>query len=106
VVATRRLAKPRPVQDEQAPLRGGPPRSRVAAQKDGHPRQNPAYRPATEKALETGLFLLALIYRGLVRLTTAAGRTSGRFGFRVTPPTTCCGLTTWSGLAEQLGQSN
>jgi hypothetical protein len=24
---------------------------------DGHPRQNPAYRPATEKALETGLFL-------------------------------------------------
>jgi hypothetical protein len=23
---------------------------------DGHPRQNPAYRPATEKALETGLF--------------------------------------------------
>jgi hypothetical protein len=25
---------------------------------DGHPRQNPAYRPATEKALVTGLFLL------------------------------------------------
>jgi hypothetical protein len=24
---------------------------------DGHPRQNPAYRPATEKAPETGLFL-------------------------------------------------
>jgi len=24
---------------------------------DGHPRQNPAYRPATEKALVTGLFL-------------------------------------------------
>jgi hypothetical protein len=24
---------------------------------DGHPRQNPAYRPATEKALETGLSL-------------------------------------------------
>src|SRR3954466_7103883 len=24
---------------------------------DGHPRQNPAYRPATEKALATGLFL-------------------------------------------------
>src|SRR6188472_3587562 len=23
---------------------------------DGHPRQNPAYRPATKKALETGLF--------------------------------------------------
>src|SRR5207247_2892060 len=57
VVATRRLAKPRPVQDEQAPLRGGPPRSRVVAKRDGHPRQNPAYRPATEKALVTGLFL-------------------------------------------------
>ena len=27
---------------------------------DGHPRQNPAYRPATGKALETGLFLLGL----------------------------------------------
>jgi len=26
---------------------------------DGHPRQNPAYRPATEKALATGLFLCA-----------------------------------------------
>jgi hypothetical protein len=24
---------------------------------DGHPRQNPAYRPAKEKASETGLFL-------------------------------------------------
>src|SRR5207302_958578 len=30
---------------------------RSAAEIDGHPRQNPAYRPATEKALETGLFL-------------------------------------------------
>src|SRR5439155_19691532 len=34
-----------------------PPRTRVAAKRDGHPRQNPAYRPATEKALVTGLFL-------------------------------------------------
>src|SRR5580692_3497843 len=56
-VATRRLAKPRPVQGEQGPLRGCPPRARVAAERDGHSRQNPAYRPATEKALETGLFL-------------------------------------------------
>src|SRR3954467_13565195 len=56
--ATRRLAKPRPVQGEQGPPRGCPPRARVAAEKDGHPRQNPAYRPATGKALETGLFLL------------------------------------------------
>lgn len=35
---------------------------------DGHPRQNPAYRPATEKALETGLFLWLPIRRRLVRL--------------------------------------
>ena len=55
--ATRRLAKPRPVQGEQGPPRGCPPRARVAAERDGHPRQNPAYRPATEKALETGLSL-------------------------------------------------
>ena len=55
--ATRRLAKPRPVQGEQGPPRGCPPRARVAAKRDGHPRQNPAYRPATGKALETGLFL-------------------------------------------------
>jgi hypothetical protein len=33
--------------------------ARVAAERDGHLRQNPAYRPATEKALETGLSLLA-----------------------------------------------
>ena len=57
IAATRRLAKPRPVQGEQGPLRGCPPRARVAAKRDGHPRQNPAYRPATEKALETGLSL-------------------------------------------------
>jgi hypothetical protein len=56
-VATRRLAKPRPVQGKQVPPVGGPPRDRVAAQRDGHQKQNPAYRPATEKALETGLFL-------------------------------------------------
>jgi len=29
------------------------------AERDGHPRQNPAYRPATEKASEAGLFLWA-----------------------------------------------
>ena len=55
--ATRRLAKPRPVQGEQGPTRGCPPRARVAAKRDGHPRQNPAYRPAKGKASETGLFL-------------------------------------------------
>src|SRR5436309_15239064 len=36
---------------------------------DGHSRQNPAYRPATEKALVTGLFLLA---------RTAAGEIGNR----------------------------
>ena len=35
-MATRRLAKPRPVQGKQVPLSGGPPRDRVAAQRDGH----------------------------------------------------------------------
>src|SRR5436305_12785145 len=30
---------------------------------DDHPRQNPAYRPATEKALETGLFLYGVVVR-------------------------------------------
>src|SRR3954447_14499353 len=50
---------PTPVRCKANRLRGGgPPRSRVAAEMDGHPRQNPAYRPATEKALATGLFLL------------------------------------------------
>jgi len=54
------------VQGEQGPSRGCPPRARVAAKRDGHPRQNPAYRPATEKALETGLFLLCRFCYGLV----------------------------------------
>jgi hypothetical protein len=53
------------VQGEQAPpevaRRGAGCAARAAeksaAQMDGHPRQNPAYRPATEKALATGLFL-------------------------------------------------
>src|SRR5262245_60336985 len=64
-VATRRLAKPRPVQGEagsdDAARRGTGCAARAVAQapakRDGHPRQNPAYRPATEKALATGLFL-------------------------------------------------
>src|SRR5207247_4464012 len=80
VVATRRLAKPRPVQDEQAPLRGGPPRGRVVAKRDGHPRQNPAYRPATEKALETGLSLLGPIRRGLDTFPLATGERGGLLG--------------------------
>ncbi len=64
-MVTRRLAKPRPVQGEagsdDAARRGTGYTARAdaqaAAQRDGHPRQNPAYRPATEKALVTGLFL-------------------------------------------------
>src|SRR6185312_15198375 len=54
--ATRRLAKPRPVQGEQGPPRGCPPRARVAAKRDGHPRQNPAYRPAKETPGKCGGF--------------------------------------------------
>ena len=55
----RRGGLPNPVRCKanRARHRGCPPRARVAAKRDGHPRQNPAYRPATEKALETGLFL-------------------------------------------------
>src|SRR5207237_2844498 len=56
VVATRRLAKPRPVQGKQAPPSGGPPRDRVAAKRDGHPRQNPAYRPAKGKPCNCRVF--------------------------------------------------
>ena len=53
---------PNPVRCKANRLRrGGPPRSRVAAEMDGHPRQNPAYRPATEKAPATGLFLFGLL---------------------------------------------
>ena len=57
-VVTRRLAKPRPVQDEADPAdaarRGigyvARAAGQPAAQMDGRPRQNPAYRPATERA--------------------------------------------------------
>jgi hypothetical protein len=34
-----------------------------AAQRDGHPRQNPAYRPATEKPCFAGLFYLVIRIR-------------------------------------------
>src|SRR5205823_13890862 len=54
----RRGGLPNPVRCKaNRARRGCPPRARVAAERDGHPRQNPAYRPATEKALVTGLFL-------------------------------------------------
>ena len=64
-MVTRRLAKPRPVQGEagsdDAARRGTGYAARAAgqpaAERVGHPRQNPAYRPATGKALVTGLFL-------------------------------------------------
>src|SRR5262245_61554367 len=43
---------------------------------DGHPRQNPAYRPATEKALETGLFLCPDYRdRSYTRTSTPSGPT-------------------------------
>ena len=47
---TRRPGKPHPVQGQAGPFAGCPPRSRSAAQMDGCPRQNPAYRPATRRA--------------------------------------------------------
>jgi hypothetical protein len=43
-VATRRLAKPRPVQGEQAPRSGGPPRSRVSCTE--------RWSPSTESGLQ------------------------------------------------------
>jgi hypothetical protein len=43
-----------------------------AAQKDGHPRQNSAYRPATEKTLEAGLFLL-IAKQEIIQLLRRAG---------------------------------
>src|SRR5205823_11406631 len=79
VVATRRLAKPRPVQGKQVPLSGGPPRDRVAAQRDGHRKQNPAYGPATESPRNSGGFLFG----------SSAGATCGRpraLGSTVTHP--------------------
>src|SRR5918996_1335853 len=39
---------------------------------DGHPRQNPAYRPATEKASETGLFLLWRVARNSSRFRSGS----------------------------------
>ena len=64
VVVTRRLAKPRPVQREagsdDAARRGTGYAARAAgqpaAQRDGHSRQNPAYRPANEKPRSVGAF--------------------------------------------------
>src|SRR5207244_9116094 len=78
-VVTRRLAKPRPVQGEagsdDAARRGTGYAARAAgqpvAERDGHPRQNPAYRPATEKALAIGAFSMIPIRRRLVRLAPA-----------------------------------
>ena len=62
---TRRLAKPRPVQGEtgstDAARRGAGYAARATgrpmAKRDGHPRQNPAYRPATETPAPAGVFM-------------------------------------------------
>src|SRR5437667_11578053 len=61
-MVTWRLAKPRPVQGEagsvDAARRGTGYAARAAgqpaAERDGHPRQNPAYRPATENPAHAG----------------------------------------------------
>jgi hypothetical protein len=79
---TRRLAKPRPVQGEagsvDAARRGTGYAARAVrqlpAQRDGHPRQDPAYRPATERAPATGLSLCLPIRRRLVMLTPGPAR--------------------------------
>ena len=55
-MATRRLAKPRPVQGRQAPFETARLGAGYAAKMDGHPRQNPAYRPAKGKSLGDGAF--------------------------------------------------
>src|SRR3954447_7055491 len=52
------------MQGQAGPFEGCPPRSRSAAQMDGCPRQNPAYRPATEKPRARGAFLCAGPIRG------------------------------------------
>src|SRR5436305_825887 len=52
---------------------------------DGHPRQNPAYRPATEKAPATGLFLWgdALVFPDVfISGTTGSERGRQRAGTR------------------------
>ena len=80
-MATRRLAKPRPVQGEagsdDAARRGTGYAARAAgqpvAERDGHPRQNPAYRPATEKALVTRAFSIGPDSPGLDLVSLSAG---------------------------------
>src|SRR5215210_7074342 len=64
------------MQDQAGPFAGCPPRSRSVAEMDGCSRQNPAYRLATGRALETGPFLFAhspyLCHRR-IRLGRSAG---------------------------------
>ncbi len=50
-MATRRLAKPRPVQGEQAPLSGGPPRSRVRCSSHRETGGLDGWSPSTESGL-------------------------------------------------------
>ncbi len=74
------------MQGQAGPLAGGPPRSRSAAQMDGCPRQNPAYRPATERPRPAG----PLYVRGRVAVRGhGAGRARtvacGRCGRRRSP---------------------
>src|SRR3954451_5392142 len=52
-MATWRPGKPHRVQGQAGPFAGCPPRSRSAAEMDGRPRQDPAYRRATARDLPT-----------------------------------------------------
>ena len=64
----------------------------MAEPNGGSLAKNPAYRPATEKALETGLFLWLLFHRRLVRL--APWRARRRFrGTARRKPVGGCNLT-------------
>ncbi len=51
-MATRRLAKPRPVQGEQAPPAGGPPRSRVRRSSRRETGGLDGWSPSTESGLQ------------------------------------------------------
>ena len=82
-MATRRLAKPRPVQGKQVPPSGGPPRDRVAAQRDGHRKQNPAYRPANEKPAHRAGFSTAALLP--LRKPPPPPRRRRTFRFRAEP---------------------
>jgi hypothetical protein len=73
-VATRRLAKPRPVQGEQAPSRGGPPRSRVSCTEGWSPSTESGLQACYRRAPETGLFQFLTNFHRRPRVRLRSGR--------------------------------